>query len=134
MQPPSPFYSTPLTDAMFTTSLPQLPQIILYTNYHLRLPTNHGYPSIVPEVFYTPNWASKAPSPTHTSKLFRLFVANLRWLSKNRNYHDGTNKFPSFLEPPSCPSSLDLWVNEWLVLYHITTTVDQIITITDNRD
>jgi len=51
------------------------------------------------------------PSPTHSTQLFRLFVANLRWLSKYRNHHDGTNKFPSFHEPPS---SLDLWVNEWL--------------------
>lgn len=48
---------------------------------------------------------------TDTQALFRLFVANLRWLSNNRNHHDGTNKFPSFHEPPP---SLDLWVNEWL--------------------
>jgi hypothetical protein len=100
--------------------------------------TNHGYPSIVPEVFYTTNLACKAPTPTYTSKPFRLFVAKLRRLSKNWNHHDVTNKFPSFHLPLS---SLDLWVNQWFPLYHLRmqkqvyhNTVDQRITITDNRD
>jgi hypothetical protein len=74
--------------------------------------TNHGYPSILPEVFYTPNWASKAPSPAHTSQPSRLFVTNHRWLSRNINHHGGTNQFPIFHEPLS---SFDFWVKEWVV-------------------
>jgi len=76
------------------------------TTFVLR--TNHGYSSIVPEVFYTPNLACKAPSPTYTSQPFRLFVTNLRWLNKNRNHHDGTNKCP-------WPTILPWFMSQWMI-------------------